>query len=211
VGGVRDDGYFIDIGVPQDYRQAQADLARPPLDLARVDKGWTLLLDRDGVINREIQGGYVRNWEEFAFLEGARDAIRLLAGRAGRLLVVSNQRGIGKGLMTDQDLSAIHARMVHQIREAGGRIDGIYYCSSLDDRHPDRKPNPGMAFRARHDFPGMDLSRTIMVGNKPSDMLFGRNAGVYTVFIRTTNPDHPVDHADIDLAFDSLLSFAKAL
>jgi len=68
-----------------------------------------------------------------------------------------------------------------------------------------------MFFLAKKDFPDIDLSKSIMVGNKFSDMLAGRNAGIYTVFVKTTNPDQPVPHSDIDLVFDSLVNFAKAL
>jgi len=93
----------------------------------------------------------------------------------------------------------------------GGNIDKIYYCTSTETTHPDRKPNPGMAVQAKRDFPMIDFSRSIMIGNKPGDMLFGRNANMYTVFIRTTNPEHPPSHVDIDLAFDTLPDFAKAL
>jgi histidinol phosphatase-like enzyme len=74
-----------------------------------------------------------------------------------------------------------------------------------------RKPNPGMAFQAKRDFPEIDFSKTIMVGNKLSDMLFGRAAGMFTVFVATTNPETSFPHPDIDLRFESLLHFANAL
>jgi len=118
---------------------------------------------------------------------------------------------VGKGLMTESDLSSIHQHMQKQIETGGGRIDHIYYCTSTDNKHPDRKPNPGMALQAKDDFPSVNLNRAVMVGNKPSDMLFGRNAGIYTVFVKTTNPDHPLPHQDVDLVFGSLIDFAKAL
>ena len=100
--------------------------------------------------------------------------------------------------------------MQKQIENAGGRIDKIYYCTSIDNDHPDRKPNPGMAFHAKSDFPDIDFSKSIMVGNKPSDMLFGRNAGIFTVFVATTHPETSFPHPDIDLRFDSLPDFIKA-
>ncbi|MBL7733772.1 MAG: HAD-IIIA family hydrolase, partial [Chitinophagaceae bacterium] len=121
------------------------------------------------------------------------------------------QRGVGRGLMTEQDLRTIHQHMQSEAEAAGGRIDGIYYCTSVDNKHPLRKPNPGMAIQAARHFPGLDLSRAIMVGNNPSDMLFGRNSGVYTVFVRSTRPQQPFPHPDIDLIFDTLDEFAKAL
>jgi D-glycero-alpha-D-manno-heptose 1-phosphate guanylyltransferase len=204
-------GYFIDIGIPEDYNRAQQELKQPPLDLNAIDKNWTLFIDRDGVINHEKKDEYILNWREFRFHDGVKEAIQKFSNQFGKIIVISNQRGVGKGLITETDLSSIHQHMLKQIGTAGGRIDKIYYCTSTDNRHPDRKPNPGMAFLAIRDFPSIDLSKTIMVGNKPSDMLFGRNAGVYTVFVKTTNPDQPLPYPDIDLAFDSLVDFAKAL
>ena len=90
---------------------------------------------------------------------------------------------------------------------AGGRIDRIYYCADIDSKCYNRKPNPGMAFQASNDFEVIDLSKAIMVGNKPSDMRFGRSAGMVTVFITSTNPQQPFPHPDIDFRFSSLLEF----
>ena len=209
--GVVQDAYFIDIGIPSDYARAQTELQQPPLDLRKIDKDWTLFIDRDGVINHEKKGDYIRTWSEFIFYDGAKEAFALLNKHFGNILVVSNQRGVGKGLMTEADLLDIHQRMLSEIEKTGAKIDGIYFCTSTDSSHPNRKPNPGIAFKARNQFPGVNLEKAIMVGNKPSDMQFGRNAGIYTVFIRTTNPDQTLPHPDIDSSFDSLDSFAKAL
>ncbi len=184
---------------------------QPPLDLKLIDKSWTLFIDRDGVINHEKKDDYIRNWREFIFYEGAKDALKILDQQFGTIIVVTNQRGIGKGLMNEFDLYSIHEHMLKQIRTTGGRVDKVYYCTSIDDAHPDRKPNPGMAHTAKRDFPLIDFERSIMIGNKPSDMRFGRNAGMYTVFAATTHPDTPFPHPDIDLRFNSLAEFAKAL
>jgi len=205
------EGYFIDIGVPEDYNRAQYDLQKKPLDLKNVDDTWTLFIDRDGVINDEIVGEYVLNSDQFHFSQGVLEAFKILRQKFGRLLVVSNQRGVGKGLMSEDDLTIIHQNMKTAIVEAGGRIDGIYYCTEKEDTCFFRKPNPGMALKALKDFPDIDLSKTIMVGNKPSDMRFGRAAGVYTVFLTTTNPDQSFPHPEIDLLFANLLEFAQAL
>jgi histidinol phosphatase-like enzyme len=101
--------------------------------------------------------------------------------------------------------------MTLKIEEDGGRIHRIYYCTAPEATNFYRKPNPGMALLATKDFPSIDLSKSIMVGNKPSDMQFGRNAGTYTVYLKTTHPNQPLPHPDIDLAFDDLMHFAKAL
>ncbi|MEP6700320.1 MAG: HAD-IIIA family hydrolase [Bacteroidota bacterium] len=209
--GLIQDKYFIDIGIAEDYNRAQAALTKPPLDLKKIDKSWTIFIDRDGVINQEKKEDYILNCREFIFYDGVREAIQQLSEKFGKIIIVSNQRGVGKGLMTEAELHNIHQHMQKQIETAGGRIDQIYYCTSTNNKHPDRKPNPGMAFHAKTDFPGIDFTKTIMVGNKPSDMLFGRNAGVYTVFVKTTNPEQVFPDPDIDLAFNSLLDFVKAL
>lgn len=181
------------------------------LDLKKIGADWTLFLDRDGVVNKEKYQDYVYNYSEFIFYEGVTGALKVLAERFSRILIVTNQRGIGRGLMTDADLEDIHFQMIRDVKQEGGRIDRIYYCSSLDDRHPERKPNPGMAHAARRDFPDIDFSRSVIAGNSPSDMEFGRNAGMYTVFIRTTHPGQVLPYPTIDLAYDSLADFAKAL
>ncbi|MEO7923149.1 MAG: HAD-IIIA family hydrolase [Chitinophagaceae bacterium] len=209
--GFIQDEYFIDIGIPEDFNRAQSELSRSPLDLQAIDKSWTLFIDRDGVINHEKKDGYILNWEEFDFYDGVKDALHKIAGKFGKIIVVSNQRGVGRELMTENDLQQLHEKMSAEIRSAGGRIDHIYYCTSTDNKHPDRKPNPGIAFHASADFKDIDLSRSVMIGNKHSDMLFGRNAGMYTVFVATTNPAIPFPHPDIDLYLASLPEFAKAL
>jgi D-glycero-alpha-D-manno-heptose 1-phosphate guanylyltransferase len=209
--GLADEGYFIDIGIPEDYDRAQKELMHPRLDLNAIDKRWTLFIDRDGVINHEKKDEYILNWSEFRFYDRVKEAIKNLSQKFGRIIVISNQRGVGRQLMGEDDLLDIHKKMQAAIETAGGRIDHIYYCTGTDSKHICRKPNPGMAFLAKRDIPSIDFSRSIMIGNKPSDMLFGRYAGIYTVFVRTTNPNQPFPHADIDLVFDSLPDFAKAL
>jgi len=181
------------------------------LDLHAIDRNWTLFLDRDGVINHEKEGSYIFHYGEFTFYEGVREAMGIFRSRFAHIFVVTNQRGVGKGLMTVTDLQDIHGKMTLAISEAGGHIDAIYYCDSLDNTHPDRKPNPGMAFAARAAFPAVNLQRSIMVGNNISDMEFGKNAGMYTVFLRTTKPGQETPHPLIDLDFNSLYEFAKAL
>lgn len=209
--GLIQDSYFIDIGIPTDLKRAQEELKQIPLNLEFVNSEWTLFLDRDGVINYEKENDYILNWDEFEFYPGVIEAIPLLSKKFGTIIIISNQRGVGRGLMTEEDLLNIQGQMKNKMEEDGGRIDKIYYCIATDPKHFCRKPNPGMALQAVKDFPAIDLSRTIMVGNKPSDMQFGRNAGTYTVYLKTTHPRQVIPHPDIDLAFDSLIDFAKAL
>ncbi|MGL6269805.1 MAG: HAD-IIIA family hydrolase, partial [Chitinophagaceae bacterium] len=98
------------------------------LHLQLIDKDWTLFLDRDGVINYEKEADYIRNPGEFRFYEGVPEAIKIFAQKFGRIFVVTNQKGIGKGLMTEKDLKDIHDFMMTAIIQQGGRIDHIYFC-----------------------------------------------------------------------------------
>src|SRR5687768_13745898 len=147
------------------------------LDLTQIDKSWTIFLDRDGVINHEKYNDYIHNWNEFKFYDGVLEALTIIAERFNRVIIVTNQKGVGKGLTKLEDLYLIHSNMEHAILDAGGRVDAIYYCSDMEDNSPFRKPNPGMGLQAAERFPDIDLHKSIMVGNTLSDMEFGRNLG----------------------------------
>ena len=181
------------------------------IDLKEIDKSWTLFIDRDGVINHEKKADYIRNWDEFQFYDGVLEAMAILNEKFGVIVMVTNQKGVGKGFMTIDDLNNIHQNMLSTIETNSGRVDKIYYCADLADDSPNRKPNPGMAFQAKNDFPSIDFSKSLMIGNKLSDMNFGRNAGINTVFVATTNPDTPFPHPTVDFRFDDLFAFANAL
>ena len=181
------------------------------MNLKEIDKSWTLFLDRDGVINYEKKNEYVLNWDEFIFMPGVKDALKILNDYFGVIVIITNQKCIGKGLITIEDLQQIHQNMLQQIEAAGGRIDNIYFCPDLEDNSPNRKPNAGMALQAINDFPQIDVTKTIMVGNKLSDMQFARNAGVASVFAATTNPETAFPHPFINMRFNTLLEFAEAL
>jgi D-glycero-D-manno-heptose 1,7-bisphosphate phosphatase len=180
------------------------------MDLSQVENSWTLFIDRDGVINYEKHEDYILNWEEFRFYEGASEAMEIFSKIFSTIIMVTNQRGVGKGLMTVDELHRIHSNMQAVIEESSGRIDKIYYCTSLDNDCHERKPNPGMALLAKNDYPHIDFSKSIMIGNKLSDMMFGRNAGMYTIYVDTTNPEVPSPHPAIDLRFKDVLDAAKA-
>jgi D-glycero-alpha-D-manno-heptose 1-phosphate guanylyltransferase len=209
-GQVQDE-YFIDIGIPEDLSRAGLELTPSPLHLKTIDKSWTLFLDRDGVINEDKPGSYIFNADEFKFTEGGPALFKTLGEKFGTIIVVTNQRGVGRGLMTEADLAGIHTKMITAIESTGSHIDGIYYATSISNDDPMRKPNPGMAFKAKADFPSIDFSKSIMVGNKLSDMQFGKNVGMYTIFIASTNPETPFPHPDINFRMASLHNFVKAL
>lgn len=180
------------------------------LDLRKIDKSWTLFLDRDGVINKEKYLEYVLDYMEFKFGDGVLQALKTLSDRFGRMILVTNQRGVEKKLMTEDALVRIHTEMLKEIEDHGARLDAIFYCTALDDNHPNRKPQAGMAFLAKESYPEIEFSRSIMVGNKLSDMMFGRNAGMYTVFVKTTDPDLTLPNPAIDLAFIDLPAFTNS-
>jgi histidinol-phosphate phosphatase family protein len=180
-------------------------------NLSQIDQSWTLFLDRDGVINYEIQGTYVRNWNEFIFYPQAPENIAYFNTRFQHLILATNQRGITKGIMTLNDLEGIHKNMIRGIEAKAGKLDRIYFCVDAEESSPCRKPNPGMALQAVLDFPAIDLKKSLMVGNNISDMLFGRNAGMKTVFLKTTDPDRKLPDDLIDLHFNNLDEFATAL
>ena len=209
--GVIQDKYFIDIGIPVDYQRAQSELQYPEIPLEAIDETWTLFLDRDGVINENIDESYVTHPGEFQFLPGAKEAIRDLSSIFGKIIIVTNQRGIGKGLMDHQALSDIHQYMIDELEEAGGMIDALYYCPIVDDNHFERKPNPGMPLDAAHMYPEIDFSKAIMVGDKISDMQLGRNIGAYTVMITSSQSGGVTEHPDVDMRLDSLRDFAGCI
>jgi histidinol-phosphate phosphatase family protein len=179
--------------------------------LSDINPHWTLFLDRDGVINVEKNEDYIRNWDEFSFYKESLIALPILAKKFKTIVVTTNQKGIGKGLMTHDNLNHIHTNMIQSITNVGGRIDQIYYCADLDNLSPNRKPQPGMALQAKAQFPQINFQESIMVGNRTSDMYFGRNAGMHTVFLATTHPETAFPHEAIDYRFDNLLDFAKAI
>lgn len=181
------------------------------LDLKTIDRSWTLFLDRDGVINHEKEADYVYQYGEFVFYDGARIALKVFSEYFDKILLVTNQRGVGRGLMTEDALVDIHRQMLRDIQDSGGRIDDIFYCTATDNQDPNRKPNPGMAYLAQKKFPPIDFTKSIMVGNNLSDMQFGRNAGMFTVHVRTTHPHIVLPHDLIDLSFEDLYAFAKEL
>ncbi len=149
-----------------------------------IDKSWTLFLDRDGVINHRLIGDYVKTVEEFELLPGVKDALSVFKKVFGRMVIVTNQQGIAKGLMSEQDLSVVHEYFLDLLEKPEYKPSSIYYCPHMADENcVCRKPNIGMATQAKNDYPEIDFNKSIMIGDSPSDIEFGKNAGMYTVFI----------------------------
>lgn len=170
----------------------------------------TLFLDRDGVINRRTPGDYIRRPEDFVFESGVLQALSVLNQHFGRIVVVTNQAGIGKGLMTEADLAAVHRFMLAGIEQAGGRVDRVYYCPHRAEMNCGcRKPAVGMALQAQADFPDIRFEQAWMVGDSLSDMQFGQALGMKTILIAGKNEDAEALAAfSVDERFDSLLAFA---
>jgi len=138
-----------------------------------------IFLDRDGVINEKMPDGqYVTRWEEFHFLPGVAEAIRAFNDMGFLVVVVTNQRGIAKGLYTEEDLEGIHRKMCEEIEQAGGRIDAIYYCPhDIHENCNCRKPRPGMILKAAEEL-GIDLTSSYLIGDSITDIQCGKEAGV---------------------------------
>ena len=183
-----------------------------------IDHSWTMFFDRDGVINRRLPGAYVQQWEQFEWLPDALAALAGLTQLAGHSFVVTNQQGIGKGLMTEQDLEIIHSRMLREAESAGGRIDAIYHCPDLSSQANNcRKPAPAMGLEAKRAFPKVDFQRSVMIGDSLSDMQFGQALGMYNILVETKTEElERIAEAEkqglrINGRFDSLWAFYEKI
>ena len=142
----------------------------------------TLFLDRDGVINTKLDGRYVRNFEEFEFMPGVEFAIANLSKIFKRILIVTNQQGIAKGIMSTEDLNLLHQNMLQQLKITGGSIEKIYYCPHLAAENcVCRKPNPGMIEQAIIDFPDLEHENSYLLGDSETDIVAGDKMGLITV------------------------------
>lgn len=137
-----------------------------------------ILLDRDGVINKLRPNDYVKSWKEFEFLPGVLETIASWSKKVHYIFIITNQRGIGKGLMTEEDLFCIHSRMVKEIESVGGCIEKIYYSTSLTEEDERRKPGIGMFREILRDYPDLKQHKCLMIGDSESDMLFAKNCHI---------------------------------
>jgi len=143
-----------------------------------------VFLDRDGVLNERAQEhDYVRSAAQFRWLPGAAEAVGRLCRAGFVTVVVSNQRGVARGLMPEQTLYEIEAIMQRDLAAVGGRIDAFYYClHDLDEQCDCRKPRPGLLLRGADEL-GLDLTRSIVIGDSLSDVEAGRAAGCSTILV----------------------------
>ena len=183
-----------------------------------VELQMTLFLDRDGTINRKRpEDDYVKSFEEFEFLPNALAGLRRMAASGARMICVTNQRGIARGRMTEDALLDIHRRMLDAVREAGGRIDAIYYCPHEAGQCDCRKPLTGLFQRARIDFPDIDFADSLVVGDAMSDMAAASRLGCGSVLVATPETAAAIRETatgqgiHVDVCVESLLELAELL
>lgn len=161
-----------------------------------------VFFDRDGIVNYRIVGEYVDNYSKFIFIPDFLPFFKFVKENDYLAFVITNQQGVGKGLMTESDLSYIHSLMQNNLKESTGyRFDDIYCSTDLSDSNSNRrKPNPGMVLEALNDY-NIDPNLSFMVGDRASDMIAGKRAGLksnYLVSIYENNT------SDADKVFKDL-------
>jgi len=175
----------------------------------------TLFLDRDGVINKRIPGAYVEKVEQFNFFPNLAENFKVLNKFFSRVLVVTNQQGIGKELMTHEDLAVVHDYMLFEIEMNDGFVDAVYYCPELAEFDPScRKPNPGMALEAKANFADIEFGNSLMVGDSESDIQFGNQLGMKTLLVKTKKGEAQKmseNGTEANFELDTLLDFIRHL
>lgn len=175
--------------------------------MIKIDNSWTLFLDRDGVINERIPKGYVMEPDQLILEVAVADAIAEFNELFTRVVVVTNQQGIGKGLMTSAQLDSVHEKLKAELALSGGHVDAIYYCPELANAGSKcRKPEGGMAEQAKKEFPEIDFSKSIMIGDTMTDLQFGKRLGMKTIFVRTVEEEQITD---IDSLADEKVDWLK--
>lgn len=170
----------------------------------QIDESWTLFLDRDGVVNHRLIGDYVKTTDEFQLLPGVKEELNRVRNSFHKIVVVTNQQGIGKGIMSIDDLQKVHVFCSELLNPTQTIIDRYYFAPQLAAENSSmRKPGIGMGLQAKKDFPEIDFSKSIMVGDSHSDIEFGNQLGMITVFIGVTKYEHATYH------FESLADFLK--
>jgi histidinol-phosphate phosphatase family protein len=161
----------------------------------------TVFLDRDGILNEKMpEHQYVTRWEEFRVLPGVPAALRRLRDAELRVVVVSNQRGIAKGLYTAADLEAMHAEFQRLLEREGAGIDGFFVCPHEVGECNCRKPLPGLFEQAVARFPEITAAGSVMIGDSASDVEFGRRVGMRTIFVDARNSAAGAGSADLRVA-----------
>ena len=170
-------------------------------------------MDRDGVINVQLVGDYVKNVAELELREDFLNSIPLIVRNFSKVFIVTNQQGIAKGICTREQVDEVHRHLLRILERHGLHIDNIYMCHHLAGSGcPCRKPATGLAMQAKADFPDIDFACSVMIGDSASDMRFGRNCGMETVFIGTVTDENRADIlADADHIVNSIYQYLSQL
>jgi D-glycero-D-manno-heptose 1,7-bisphosphate phosphatase len=175
--------------------------------LPSITESRTVFLDRDGVINRKLpEGRYVNSWDEFVFLPGVLEALADLADAGLRAVVVTNQRGVARGVVSEGVLDEIHRRMRAEIAASGGCVDAVYYCPH-EGGCDCRKPRTGMLERAAREL-GLDLAEAVLIGDRLSDIQAGAAVGATTVLV-PSDVDEPAARAMADFVAVDLIGAVR--
>ena len=171
-----------------------------------------VFLDRDGVINQDSDK-FIKNADEFILIPGSADAIANLSQAGFKVVICSNQSGLGRGLFTMEDLNAMHEKLHQQVEQAGGSLDVIIFCPHIPDDNCDcRKPKPGMILEICDRFNLEDLSNTVMVGDSIRDLEAISNAGGIPILVKTGNGKKTLAKETLPEGtkiFDNLLSASE--
>ena len=156
--------------------------------LRKILTAGAVFLDRDGIICKD-RDDYVKSWDEFVWIPGARKALRRLSGHHRMVIVITNQSAVGRGLTSRLSVEDIHRRMMREVHQTGGRIERVYYCPHRpEDGCSCRKPKPGLLLKAAEDL-GVDLKSSYLVGDSLSDIKAGRRVGCTTIMIKNSKKD----------------------
>ena len=159
----------------------------------------TLFLDRDGVINHKTDG-YIQFFSEFRFIEDVPESIAKLSDYFERIIIVTNQQGIGKKIMTENQLFSLHDKMISEINTLGGKIEKIYYCLHLESSNCNcRKPKSGMLLKAKEDFPEIDFKKSILIGDSDTDIIAAENVNIKSIQV---SPTYTLSHWTKDFLSD---------
>jgi len=177
----------------------------------QFNKEWTLFLDRDGVINERIVDGYVLDPKELILTFNLIQSLSIFSQYFGKIFVVSNQQCVGKGLCTTESIENVHASLNDLLLKEKILITEFLVCPHKASDHCNcRKPNPGLALQAQSKYPEIDFLKSVMVGDMLSDLKFGKNLGMTTIYVGEKNVSNWNEIEQLsDYIFDNLYEFAK--
>lgn len=177
-----------------------------------------VFLDRDGTIIDDV--GYINEPKQVRLLAGAADAVRRMRAAGYRIVIISNQSGVARGLLDEKTLAQVQARLEELLDREGACLDGVYYCPYLDGpeavveayrRNSElRKPRPGMLFQAAREL-NLDLKRSWMIGDSASDVAAGQRAGCRTILVRSNRLDIAANKRSVTCTVDNLAEAADAV